>query len=253
MTSDKGQELYANAIFKGFEQYQNNWRRRQLKEGEDNGLDIMSLAFSDGSTEAPAETPVAQPQPVVEQRPVVDQKPIVDQKPVVEPQPAPAQNPVESKPVVAQTQTPVSQAQPQTAQPVQQQPAQSKPTQTQTKPVQTQNTQAQTVEPKKQEPVKATTAQPDIKDLPKGSPVPLQPAVECYRIQFMSSASHFKRGDAALKGLWPVQCYKVDNYYRYTYGEGATRADLQADLQRIRKQFSDAFIVHFDANGKRIP
>lgn len=262
MNTDKAQELYANAIFKGFEQYRNNWCRRQLKEGEDGDWDIMSLALGDSSTEGttasvptttvittPATTPAAEPTP--KPTPVAQpvQQPVVEKQTPVVNTAAETKQTVTTQPVAAQTKNNT----PQTQTPV----TQTQSAATQTKPVETQTavaqTQKQVTTPQKQEPVKTQTAQTDINNLPKGSPVPLQPAKECYRIQFMSSASHFKKGDAPLKGLWPVQCYKVDNYYRYTYGEGITRGDLHRDLQHIRKLFSDAFIVHFDAQGKRIP
>ncbi len=89
-------------------------------------------------------------------------------------------------------------------------------------------------------------------EVPVGAPVPLLAKRACYRIQFMSSTTRFKRGDAALKGLWPVQCYEVAGYFRYTYGEGKERADLQQSIVEVRKAFPDAFVVRFDENGNRI-
>lgn len=73
-----------------------------------------------------------------------------------------------------------------------------------------------------------------------------------YKIQFLSSPRKLKKGDAQLKGLWPVDYYKDGNLYRYTYGSAADKAALQKTIIRIRKKFKDAFVVKFDAQGRRI-
>lgn len=73
-----------------------------------------------------------------------------------------------------------------------------------------------------------------------------------YKIQFLSSPKILKKGNAALKGLWPVSYYKEGRTYRYTYGEAKSKDELQNDMIRIRKKFKDAFVVTFDADGHRI-
>ena len=78
------------------------------------------------------------------------------------------------------------------------------------------------------------------------------PAKECYRIQFMSSTKLLTKNAPQLKGLWPVYYYQVNEYFRYTIGEAQNKADLQTQILEIRKNFPDAFVVHFDANGQRI-
>ncbi|MBQ0058022.1 MAG: N-acetylmuramoyl-L-alanine amidase [Bacteroidales bacterium] len=119
-------------------------------------------------------------------------------------------------------------------------------------------------------PVPETKPAPETKPTPETKPVadkvtePVvsQPAAddskkptqteECYRIQFLSSPKKLEKGDPQLKGLWPVQFYKDGSTYRYTYGEAATKAELQGDIIKIRKLFKDAFCVKFDKNGNRI-
>lgn len=86
-------------------------------------------------------------------------------------------------------------------------------------------------------------------------PKPATPAAATavtYKIQFLSSPQKLKKGDARLKGLWPVDFYKDGNLYRYTYGSASDKSALQNKILQVRKKFKDAFVVQFDANGKRI-
>lgn len=73
-----------------------------------------------------------------------------------------------------------------------------------------------------------------------------------FRIQFISSDKLVKINDRSFKGLKPVSYYKEGKYYKYTYGVGNSTTELKSDFQKVRKLFPDAFIVKFDANGKRI-
>lgn len=73
-----------------------------------------------------------------------------------------------------------------------------------------------------------------------------------YKIQFLSSPRQLKKGDAQLKGLWPVDYYKDGNLYRYTYGSASDKSALQNQIIQVRKKFQDAFVVTFDAKGNRI-
>lgn len=118
-------------------------------------------------------------------------------------------------------------------------------------------TQPETLKP--QESVKATPAEVQKSETDEVVPVPAPsieisrvPAKECYRIQFMSSTRLLQKGAPELKGLWPVNYYQVNEYYRYTIGEANEKGELQAQIQEIRKIFPDAFVVHFDASGSRI-
>ena len=175
ITTDAAQTLFANSIYKGFDQYYSNWRRRQLHEET-------------------ADVPV-----VIEETAAATEE--------VKPQTQPK----------AQTQQPQPQA--------------------------GRQKEAESAQPAD---VAYTDAAAD------GTVVPPLTHKECYRIQFLSSTKLLKKGDPALKGIWPVQCYQVGEYYRYTYGEEEEKAALQSQIQDIRMYFPDAFVVHFDANGKRI-
>ena len=231
MNTENAKAIYAGAIFKGVEQYMNNWRRRQLKEGEapeTNSSHLVLLPMQEGGVPvvpgSELTVPAAQADQQLEAQPA--------SQPAAQPQPEENYLNIVAPDEVEKKADTVTTA-PQTVASIIEQKAQA----------------AQTVQTQETKPVV-----PEKKaEVPVGAFVPEQEAKECYRIQFMSSTAHFKRGDSVLKGLWPVSCYKVDGYYRYTYGEGKTRADLQTEIQKIRKLFPDAFVVHFNAEGKRIP
>lgn len=72
-----------------------------------------------------------------------------------------------------------------------------------------------------------------------------------YRIQFLSSSRKLTKGAAALKGLWPVDYYKVGNTYRYTYGSTTNKTEINKQLRSVQSKFKDAFIITFK-DGKRI-
>jgi len=182
ITTDEAQELFANSIYKGFNQYLTNWKHRQLKEAPQ---------------EETVEENVSETKNLGTQEPKKEETLKPETKPEVKPE---------------------------------------------------------TKEPET-EPVKAPETKPEVKPEtkePEVPSVPLVPAKECYRIQFVSSTRHLQKGAPELKGLWPVYYYQVNEYYRYTVGEATNKADLQAQITEIRKNFPDAFVVHFDANGNRI-
>ncbi|MDO4497323.1 MAG: N-acetylmuramoyl-L-alanine amidase [Bacteroidales bacterium] len=119
-------------------------------------------------------------------------------------------------------------------------------------------------EPAQKEPLKkkAVKKEPEqIKELPaKKEPEQVkepakQPVVDnrpYYRIQFLVLPKQLKKGAPELKGLWPVDCYKEGNMYKYTVGNSTDRASLQAQMREVKQKFPDAFWVKFDAEGNRI-
>jgi len=73
-----------------------------------------------------------------------------------------------------------------------------------------------------------------------------------YRIQFLVSTKKLEKGDARLKGVWPVEYYEDKGSFKYTVGNSPDRASLQAKYKEIKAIFPDAFWVKFDAAGNRI-
>jgi N-acetylmuramoyl-L-alanine amidase len=206
LNTANAQTLFAQAIFRGFEQYKSNWSKRQLREEIEVPVVADAPAIADAMRPEPAaETSAATTTPSNTVTPAPSNttatpSDIATPAPQPEPQPNPATEPSNATPTPPAPKIDV-----------------------------------------------AYTA-----NAPAGTEVPMLEKRSCYRIQFMSSTTRFKRGDAALKGLWPVQCYEVNGYFRYTYGEAADRSDLQQAILKVRKSFPDAFSVHFDENGNRI-
>ncbi len=213
ITTDDAQTLFAGSIYKGFCQYYTNWRHRQLKEFPEPEPEVKPVIPEERKPETKKEA-----KPVVkEEKPAVKEV-TTEPKPEVKEEPKPETKgniEVENK----KEETPV------TAE------AKSEP------------------EPKVKEEIKEEP-KPEVKE--EVMTVASIPAKECYRIQFVSSTRLLQKGAPELKGLWPVQYYQVNEYYRYTIGEAKEKAELQTQILEIRKNFPDAFIVHFDASGNRI-
>lgn len=72
-----------------------------------------------------------------------------------------------------------------------------------------------------------------------------------YKVQFMTATVKLKSGDSRFKGLTPVDVYKENGIYKYTYGSTKSQEDAEKLLKQAGKKFKDAFIVSF-RNGKRI-
>lgn len=72
-----------------------------------------------------------------------------------------------------------------------------------------------------------------------------------YKIQFLVSPKALPKGSGQFKGLSPVDSYREDGSYKYTYGEYPSMQAATADLPKIRKKFKDAFVIKM-RDGKRI-
>ncbi len=73
-----------------------------------------------------------------------------------------------------------------------------------------------------------------------------------WRIQFYISDTELKPNAKQLKGLSPVQYYKDGKLYKYTYGNTTSKAQMNKDLQTVKKLFKDAFPVKFDSQGNKM-
>lgn len=73
-----------------------------------------------------------------------------------------------------------------------------------------------------------------------------------WRIQFYISDTELKPNAKQLKGLSPVQYYKDGKVYKYTYGNTTSKAQMNKDLQTVKKLFKDAFPVKFDSEGNKM-
>ncbi len=72
-----------------------------------------------------------------------------------------------------------------------------------------------------------------------------------YKIQFLTSSKIINKKDKRLKGLTPVEFYKENNIFKYTYGSTTSWDKALSILNEIKAKFPEAFIVKFK-DGKRI-
>lgn len=72
-----------------------------------------------------------------------------------------------------------------------------------------------------------------------------------YKVQFMALPKKLSSNSKHFKGLSPVDYYKENGYYKYTYGASTTREGIESDLKKVRKLFKDAFIIVMQ-DGKRV-
>ena len=90
--------------------------------------------------------------------------------------------------------------------------------------------------------------QPKAKGQPEAKRQPAakgQPAAsgKAYRIQILSVTKVLPAGAPDLKGRRDAYYIYANKAYKYCIGEYATREEAAADLPKIRKQFSGAFII----------
>lgn len=72
-----------------------------------------------------------------------------------------------------------------------------------------------------------------------------------YKIQFLTTDRRLKAGASEFKGLKDVDSYKDGGVYKYTVGNYDSRNAAQAELRKIRKIHSGAFIIE-TRDGVRI-
>ena len=84
--------------------------------------------------------------------------------------------------------------------------------------------------------------QPDAKGQPEAKRQP-EASGKAYRIQILSVTKVLPAGAPDLKGRRDAYYIYANKAYKYCIGEYATREEAAADLPKIRKQFSGAFII----------
>ena len=84
--------------------------------------------------------------------------------------------------------------------------------------------------------------QPEAKRQPEAKGQP-EASGKAYRIQILSVTKVLPAGAPDLKGRRDAYYIYANKAYKYCIGEYATREEAAADLPKIRKQFSGAFII----------
>ena len=72
-----------------------------------------------------------------------------------------------------------------------------------------------------------------------------------FKIQFLTSGSKLKNGDARLKGLTDVDCYKEGGVWKYTIGSSTNYNEIYRLRKQVSAKFPQAFIIAF-RNGEKV-
>ena len=73
-----------------------------------------------------------------------------------------------------------------------------------------------------------------------------------FKVQLLASARQIPAGSERFKDIKPVDFYKEDNLYKYTYGATTDYREAVRMREKIKDAFEGAFIVAFK-NGQKIP
>lgn len=98
---------------------------------------------------------------------------------------------------------------------------------------------------------KARPAQSSRSGHKTGNKVSASQEKPVFKIQILTSPSILKKNDRRLKGFSPVNYYKENGIYKYTYGESTNYNEILRLKKKANASFKDAFIIAF-RNGKKI-
>jgi len=73
-----------------------------------------------------------------------------------------------------------------------------------------------------------------------------------FRIQFFSSKENINTSNKKFSALSEVKKYKENGVWKYTAGDYKSLNEAQKNLKKVKKQYSDAFIIAFN-NEQKIP
>ncbi len=92
-------------------------------------------------------------------------------------------------------------------------------------------------------PAESSAAKVSEQDDPSG--------VTYYKVQFMALPRKLPANSREFKGLSPVEYYREDGMYKYTYGKSTDRDEIQKQYKRVKSLFRDAFVIKI-RDGKRV-
>ena len=64
-----------------------------------------------------------------------------------------------------------------------------------------------------------------------------------YKIQLLSSPEQLSLTDPAFQGLSPIDSFKENGLYKYTYGKSGDRHQIEETLLEVKSKIPDAFII----------
>ena len=71
-----------------------------------------------------------------------------------------------------------------------------------------------------------------------------------YKIQFLVADRELPAKSKKFKGLSPVEYYKENGTYKYTFGRYNSPTEAAPDLRAVKKLFKDAFIITTDGTNR---
>ena len=75
--------------------------------------------------------------------------------------------------------------------------------------------------------------------------------VTYYKVQFIAFPRKLPANSREFKRLSPVEYYREDGMYKYTYGKSTDRDEIQKQYKRVKSLFRDAFVIKI-RDGKRV-
>lgn len=101
-------------------------------------------------------------------------------------------------------------------------------------------------------PAEQTQQEPEPLTAPVETKTPQADVSETvFKIQFLTSGSKLKNGDARLKGLTGVDCYKEGGVWKYTIGASTNYNEIYRLRKQVAAKFPQAFIIAF-RNGEKV-
>lgn len=79
----------------------------------------------------------------------------------------------------------------------------------------------------------------------------VEKVVTVYRIQILASTELLKQNNPRFHGLAPITAAKEGKYYKYYYGESENQKEMAEQLTEVKKKIPDAFIVSIKKSKKR--
>lgn len=86
---------------------------------------------------------------------------------------------------------------------------------------------------------------------PQNAPAAEKDSHPVFKVQIFVCDHRLKTNDKRFRGLSPVDCYRENGLFKYTYGSSTSYADIRKSQKEIAGRFPDTFIVAF-VDGRRV-
>ena len=86
---------------------------------------------------------------------------------------------------------------------------------------------------------------------PQNAPAAEKDSRPVFKVQIFVCDHRLKNNDRRFRNLSPVDCYRENGLFKYTYGSSTNYADIRKSQKEIADRFPDTFIVAF-VDGQRV-